>query len=174
MATKRRKSELKASIQIGGQLAFELADDFCRYITEDVVRLSPGSVVFSPQSASDLLGARTFVGEQQVLCLYTDDGIAGGFPLTEIFALRHGLDYTLKSEGYSEYSPFLVEHRADISLYYRTRTDFDYQPLVRPCDIAAIRSYKTKAQIREALDDMLPDVPPLTSFVIWTPQMRKE
>lgn len=171
---RKHKSALRASIRIGGQLPFELADDFCRYVTDDVVRLAPGSVVFTPRSAADLLGSRAFVDDQQLLCFYTDDGIAGGFPLIEIFALRHGLDYTLKSEGYHKYEPFMVEHRAENALYYKTRTDLDYQPLVRPKDLIAIRNYRTKAQIREALDDIVPDIAPLTSFVIWTPQMRKE
>ncbi len=166
--------KLKASITIGGTLPIEDVPDFCDCIVWDMCKLKfDAKCDFIPTTAEQLLGACVVIDGQKQLQLLSIDGISGSFTLTVQFILRHGLDYTLKSEGYFKHRPFIIESRGYANFYFTAPTDANYEYLIRSKDLAALQ-HVDATDLQTMLEDLIPEIPAIRPFHIVTPQHRPE
>jgi hypothetical protein len=169
-------AQLKATIQIGGKLDIALVPKFCEVIPQDMVSLAWDTTLFTPSIAEDLLGACTvdFVnGNVKSLQLFTMDATIGGFPLIEIFALQHKLDYTLKSAGDVNYGPYIVEYRGYCDFYYKHMTNSRFHHVFPNNILKAVDKCEHAQEIKYILQDALIEIPTMTNFSINSPQTTK-
>lgn len=165
---------LQSTLLLGGPLSADLVPEFCMLIEDNLVSLKLGGPTFKPKDINDLLGACVTVDNTKLLQLFTPDGVLGGFPILEIFALRHKLDYTLLSSGYIVNRPFIVESRGDLNFYFKANADRDFKPLIDGKILEELKQCTSQEEIQFILSEVLPDITPLREFFIQSPQHRKE
>jgi len=177
---------MAAEIRIGGKILADLVPELCGAISAANVGLEYGEYGFAPDSADDLLAARTDYDGRLLLVLCDDQACWGEFEELEEFLREKGIAYERSSEGKYEYSP--------TSLFFRpgtrpveVETTPGRHPIVLADSVAKIERSLTRAlsrleqgeqkealaalrKVRGRLRGLLPPkIPPLTSLEIVNP-----
>jgi len=115
---------VSAHITLGGSVPVQCGNKLCQAIANERLALDWCESSFVPQSAQDLLEARTTIEGALVLRLYDEQAAWGQFDALEQFLVRHEIAFDRFNEGKYEISPGLVRYRPGWGTF---RSDCDAQ-----------------------------------------------